>query len=92
MIVDSGTITAAIARALRNLHKVTIIANAVNIPVELSLFNLDVIMTGGNFRKNSFSLVGPMAEGPCTVECRHPLIREVVGDRSKMTALTREHA
>ncbi len=63
VILDSGTITAAIARALRNLRNVTVITNAVNIAVELSRFNLDVILTGGNLRKNSFSLVGPMAEG-----------------------------
>jgi DeoR family transcriptional regulator of aga operon len=63
VILDSGTITAAIARALRNLRSVTVITNAINIAVELSRFNLDVILTGGNLRKNSFSLVGPMAEG-----------------------------
>ena len=63
VILDSGTITAAIARALRNLRNVTVITNAVNIAVELSRFNLDVILTGGYVRKNSFSLVGPMAEG-----------------------------
>jgi DeoR family transcriptional regulator of aga operon len=63
VILDSGTITAAIARALRNLRNVTVITNGVNIAVELSRFNLDVILTGGNLKKNSFSLVGPMAEG-----------------------------
>jgi DeoR family transcriptional regulator of aga operon len=62
VILDSGSITAAIARALRNLRKLTIITNAVNIAMELSRFNLDVILTGGKLRKNSFSLVGPMAE------------------------------
>jgi DeoR family transcriptional regulator of aga operon len=63
VILDSGTITAAIGCALRNLRNVTIITNAVNIAVELSRFNLDVILTGGNLRKNSFSLVGPIAKG-----------------------------
>jgi DeoR family transcriptional regulator of aga operon len=63
VILDSDTITAAIACALRNLRNVTIITNAVDIAVELSRFNLDVILTGGNLRKNSATLVGPMAEG-----------------------------
>ena len=63
VILDSGTTTTAIARAMRNLQNVTIITNAVNIAVELSGFNLDVILTGGNLRKNAFSLVGPIAEG-----------------------------
>src|SRR5438552_6420747 len=35
VILDSGTITAAIARALRNFRNVTVITNAVNIAVEL---------------------------------------------------------
>jgi DeoR family transcriptional regulator of aga operon len=40
----------------------TIITNAVNIAAELSATTLDVILTGGTLRKNSFSLVGPIAE------------------------------
>lgn len=63
VILDSGTITMAIAHALRNLRNVTIITNAISIAVELSRFNLHVILTGGILSKNSFSLVGPMAEG-----------------------------
>ena len=43
-------------------HHVTVITNAVNIAAELSGSALDVILTGGNLRKNSFSLVGPIAE------------------------------
>lgn len=31
--------------------------------MELSHFNLEVILTGGNPRKNPFSLVGPLPEG-----------------------------
>jgi DeoR family transcriptional regulator of aga operon len=62
VILDSGTTTTAIARAMRNLQNVTVITNAVNIAAELSGSALDVILTGGNLRKNSFSLVGPIAE------------------------------
>src|ERR1700685_175779 len=62
VILDSGTTTTAIARALRNLQHLTIITNAVNIAAELSGSALEVILTGGNLRKNSFSLVGPIAE------------------------------
>lgn len=40
----------------------TIITNAVNIAAELSATTRDVILTGGTLRKNSFSLVGPIAE------------------------------
>jgi DeoR family transcriptional regulator, aga operon transcriptional repressor len=62
VILDSGTTTTAIARALRKFHHLTIITNAVNIAAELSNTDFEVILTGGTLRKNSFSLVGPLAE------------------------------
>src|SRR5271167_1726625 len=62
VILDSGTTTTAIARALRKFENLTIITNAVNIAAELSGSPLEVILTGGTLRKNSFSLVGPIAE------------------------------
>jgi len=62
VILDSGTTTTAIARALRGFHNLTIVTNAVNIAAELSGTAVEVILTGGTLRKNSFSLVGPIAE------------------------------
>ena len=62
VILDSGTTTTAIARALRKFQNLTIVTNAVNIPAELSGSAVEVILTGGTLRKNSFSLVGPIAE------------------------------
>ncbi len=62
VILDSGTTTTAVARALRNFQNLTVITNAVNIAVELSGSNVEVILTGGNVRKSSFSQVGPLAE------------------------------
>ena len=62
VLLDSGTTTTAIARAFRNFQKLTVITNAANIATELSGSVLEVILTGGSLRKNSFSLVGPIAE------------------------------
>jgi DeoR family transcriptional regulator of aga operon len=62
VILDSGTTTTAIARALRSFQELTIVTNAVNIAAELAGTSIEVILTGGTLRKNSFSLVGPMAE------------------------------
>src|SRR6201984_2103735 len=62
VILDSGTTTTAIARALRSFQNLTIVTNAVNIAAELSGTAVEVILTGGTLRKNSFSLVGPIAE------------------------------
>ena len=62
IILDSGTTTTAIARACRHFRSLTIITNATNIAAELAGTPVDVILTGGMLRKNSFSLVGPLAE------------------------------
>ena len=62
ILLDSGTTTTAIARALRGFSHLTIITNALNIAAELAGTDFDVILTGGTLRKNSFSVVGPLAE------------------------------
>jgi DeoR family transcriptional regulator, aga operon transcriptional repressor len=62
VILDSGTTTTAIALALRGHKNLTIITNAVNIAAELAGSECEVILTGGTLRRNSFSLVGPIAE------------------------------
>lgn len=62
VLLDSGTTTTALARKLRQLSHLTIITNAVNIAAELAGTDFEIILTGGSLRKNSFSLVGPLAE------------------------------
>jgi DeoR family transcriptional regulator, aga operon transcriptional repressor len=62
VLLDSGTTTTAVARALRDLKRLTIITNALNIASELAGTDFDVILIGGTLRKNSSSLVGPLAE------------------------------
>jgi DeoR family transcriptional regulator, aga operon transcriptional repressor len=62
IILDSGTTTTAIARGCRHLKNLTIITNAINIAAEMADSPVEVILTGGSLRKNSFSLVGPLAE------------------------------
>jgi DeoR family transcriptional regulator of aga operon len=62
VILDSGTTTTAMAHSLRHFHNLTVVTNAVNIAAELSGTAVEVILTGGTLRKNSFSLVGPIAE------------------------------
>src|SRR3974390_148313 len=62
IILDSGTTTTAIARACRTKQNLTIVTNATNIATELAESSVEVILTGGSLRKNSYSLVGPLAE------------------------------
>ena len=62
VLLDSGTTTMAVALALKKFRSLTILTNALNIAAELSSTDFDVILTGGSLRKNSVSLVGPLAE------------------------------
>jgi DeoR family transcriptional regulator of aga operon len=62
VMLDSGTTTTAIAHALKRFSQLTLITNAVNIAAELANTQFEVILIGGTLRKNSFSLVGPLAE------------------------------
>lgn len=62
IVLDSGTTTTAIAHELRRFTRLTVITNAVNIAIELAGTDFEIILTGGTLRKNSFSLVGPLAE------------------------------
>jgi DeoR family transcriptional regulator of aga operon len=62
VVLDSGSTTTAIARQLRSFQQLTVITNAINIAGELAGGTVDVILTGGMLRKNSFSLIGPLAE------------------------------
>jgi DeoR family transcriptional regulator, aga operon transcriptional repressor len=62
VLLDSGTTTMAVARELRRFAHLTVITNSVNIATELAGTDFEVILTGGTLRKNSFSLVGPLAE------------------------------
>ncbi len=54
--------TTTIARALKDMSRLTVITNAINIAAELAGTHIEVMLTGGTLRKNSFSLVGPLAE------------------------------
>jgi len=62
VILDSGTTTTEIARALLSLRGLTGVTNALNIAIELARSDFEVILIGGTVRKNSLSVVGPMAE------------------------------
>ncbi|MGN6740939.1 transcriptional repressor AgaR [Dyella sp.] len=65
IIIDSGSTTVEIARALRQRrwNELTVITNALNIALELSgLSGVRVMMLGGMLRPTSYSLAGPDAE------------------------------
>lgn len=63
IILDSGTTTSEIARNISGFNNLSIITNAINIVNILSQYpSVNIIIPGGYLRKNSLSLVGPLAE------------------------------
>lgn len=63
IIIDSGSTTAELVKNLPDLENLTVITNALNIANLIgNSNNITMIMLGGYFRKNSLSLVGPLAE------------------------------
>lgn len=62
IILDSGSTTTEIARAILGFRHLTVITNALNIAAELARSDFEVILLGGTLRKNSLSVVGPLAE------------------------------
>ncbi|WP_159881415.1 DeoR/GlpR family DNA-binding transcription regulator [Paenibacillus puerhi] len=61
--LTGGTTTFLIARELKLRKGITIVTNAVNIAMELSESDgVQVVLTGGVMRRNSFELCGPLAE------------------------------
>jgi DeoR family transcriptional regulator, aga operon transcriptional repressor len=64
VIIDSGTTTLEVVKNLSpDLSNVTIITNALNIANQLVRSpNINLIIPGGILRKESFSVIGPLAE------------------------------
>jgi DeoR family transcriptional regulator, aga operon transcriptional repressor len=62
IILDSGTTTTEIARAILSFRSLTVITNALNIAADLARSDFEIILIGGTLRKNSLSVVGPLAE------------------------------
>ena len=63
IILDSGTTTMEIAKNLNSNNAINVITNAFNIADQLIKSpNVNIIVPGGTLRKNSHSLVGPLAE------------------------------
>lgn len=61
--LSGGTTTYLIARALKTRKGITVVTNAVNIAMELADNEyIQVVVTGGIMRNQSFELCGPLAE------------------------------
>jgi DeoR/GlpR family transcriptional regulator of sugar metabolism len=62
IILDSGSTTTEIAKKLGNIKNLTVITNALNIALMLGANpNIEVVMTGGEFKPPTLSLTGQKA-------------------------------
>jgi DeoR family transcriptional regulator of aga operon len=51
-----------LTRYIKDISKITVITNALNIASELSNSEINIILTGGDLDKESLTLMGPLAE------------------------------
>ncbi|MUT64479.1 DeoR/GlpR family DNA-binding transcription regulator [Paenibacillus sp. NEAU-GSW1] len=61
--LSGGTTNYLIAKELKFRNGITVVTNAVNIAMELAGSAVQVVVTGGIMRHNSFELCGPLGEG-----------------------------
>lgn len=61
--LSGGTTNYLIAKMLKTRSGITVVTNAVNIAMELAGSAVQVVVTGGIMRHNSFELCGPLGEG-----------------------------
>ncbi|WP_337099597.1 DeoR/GlpR family DNA-binding transcription regulator [Paenibacillus sp. YIM B09110] len=61
--LSGGTTNFLMAKLLKSRKGITVVTNAVNIAMELAGSPIQVVVTGGIMRHNSFELCGPLGEG-----------------------------
>ncbi|MFF2480594.1 DeoR/GlpR family DNA-binding transcription regulator [Paenibacillus sp. NPDC058071] len=61
--LSGGTTNYLLAKLLKHRSGITVVTNAVNIALELAGSEVQVVVTGGIMRHNSFELCGPLGEG-----------------------------
>ncbi len=63
VFIETGTTTFQVAKNIKNRHSLTVVTNSIDIASELiNAKGIDIILTGGNLRKETVALVGPLAE------------------------------
>lgn len=62
IFLDAGSTTRQIARELRGRRGIIVVTNALNIAWELASSDLELVLTGGQVRRDILSQVGPLAE------------------------------
>lgn len=85
IILDSGSTTTEIAKLLFNFKELTVITNALNIALILGEnHNINLIVTGGEFKAPTLSLTGEMAAASFTNLHANKLFLATAGISSNM--------
>jgi DeoR family transcriptional regulator of aga operon len=61
--LSGGTTSYYLAKLLKTRRGITVVTNTVNVAMELAGSDIQVVVTGGMMRHNSFELCGPLGEG-----------------------------
>lgn len=61
--LSGGTTNYYLAKLLKTRRGITVVTNTVNIAMELAGSDINVVVTGGMMRHNSFECCGPLGEG-----------------------------
>ncbi|SFS99087.1 DeoR/GlpR family DNA-binding transcription regulator [Paenibacillus sp. BC26] len=61
--LSGGTTNYYLAKLLKTRRGITVVTNTVNVAMELAGSDINVVVTGGMMRHNSFELCGPLGEG-----------------------------
>ncbi|MBO7748410.1 DeoR/GlpR transcriptional regulator [Paenibacillus sp. MWE-103] len=61
--LSGGTTNYLLAKLLKTRRGITVVTNTVNVAMELAGSEINVVVTGGMMRHNSFELCGPLGEG-----------------------------
>jgi len=62
ILLDSGSTTSLLAKEIKNMRRLTVITNAINIANDLLHSDIEVILIGGTLLKEAATLVGPLAD------------------------------
>lgn len=63
IILDSGTTTYYLAKAIKSVLRLTVVTNSIMVARELAQqSNISLVLTGGTVRYETLAMVGPMAE------------------------------
>jgi len=63
IFIETGSTTLQIAKNIKNRHDLRVLTNSIDVARELlNARGVEVILTGGNFKKETLALIGPLAE------------------------------